>query len=125
MTASAPVTGPAPRTAGNPFGLVAFLLAAALLLLGIVTRILSYALPQIVRDSGASVSTFTLVFAVTGVIGLLIGIAAAILGIVGVTRPGRAHALAGAGLAIGIFQVGAWIVSVVGNPIVGALVTHR
>jgi hypothetical protein len=123
MTAYAPVTAPSPRV-GNPFGVAAFLLSAALLLLGVVGRVLSYTAPLIVRDSGSSVSAITAIFTVTGVIGLLLGIAATVLGIIGVTRVGRPHALAGAGAAIGLVQVGSWIVSTIGTPIVGAMVSH-
>ena len=124
MTASAPVTASPPRTA-NPFGLVSFLLAAALVLLGIATRILTYTAPSFAASTGASAASIGLIFTVTGVVGLLIGIAAVVLGIVGVTRPTLPHALAGAGMAVGVFQVVSWIVGTISTPIVAGLVVPR
>ncbi|MGN6327022.1 hypothetical protein [Pseudolysinimonas sp.] len=124
MTATAPALAP-PARVGNAFGLAAFLLAAAILVVGIATRVVSYAAPVVARDAHLTITALSTVFTVSGVVGLLLGIAAAAVGIVGLTRPGRPHGLAGAGAAVGLFEVGSWIVSFAGTPIVAGLMVTR
>jgi len=124
MTATAPAFAPLAR-GGNPFGVAAFAIAAVILLIGIGTRVFGYAAPVIARDANLTITTLSTVYTVSGVIGLILGIAAAVLGIIGVTRASRPHALAGAGAAVGLFQVVSWILSFVATPLVASLAVTR
>jgi hypothetical protein len=122
MTAPAP---PAPARAGNPLGVASIVLAAVLVVFGIGTRIIGYAAPSIAASAHLPASSFGVIFGALGGVGLVVGIAAAALGIVGVTRPGLPHALAAAGMAIGIFVIVSWIVSTVSAPLLATLVVPR
>jgi hypothetical protein len=125
MTAPAPAPAGAPPTPlrpANTAGTVGFVLAIVLLVVGAIGGVLSTLLPWIVSSAHLPVSSFGAIIAVPNILGLLLGIAAVVLGIVGVTRRGLPHARAGAAIAVGAFVVVSFVVGEAAVAIVPAAV---
>jgi hypothetical protein len=117
--ASAPIGAPPtpvrlPNTAGN----VGFVLAIVLLAVSALGGLLATLLPSFIYATHLPASSFGAIIAVPNILGLLLGIAAVVLGIVGVTRRGLPHGRAGAAVAVGAFVV---VSSVVGDIAVVAI----
>lgn len=106
MTAPAPApAGAPPSSASNPPGTAAFALAIALAAIGAASAAIAALLPYLVASLRLPVSSIGGILAVPSVLSVAVGLAALVLGIVGVTRPGRPHGRAAAAVAVGAFAV--------------------
>ena len=120
MTAPASAIEPRPR---NPFAVVSIVLVAVLLALTLTTRVLTVFAPAIAQSAHLTSSTIGALFSILGGIGVLLALAAAVLGLIGVTRPGLPHGLAAAGLGIGVTSaVGYVLVSLADLAVAGTAV---
>lgn len=107
--ASAPAAAPAP--AGGALGRVAFILALVSLAVGVLVAL---SLPVLIRGVEFSAPLYGAVSAVGNGLVLIVAIAALILGIVSVRRPGQ-HVLAGIAIGIAASEILGILVAWVSN----------
>jgi hypothetical protein len=127
MTAPAPAPAgapPIPVRAANTAGTVGLVLAIVLAVLAALSGTLSTLLPWIVSSAHLPLAAFGVILAIPSYGSLLLGIAALVLGIVGVTRRGLPHARAGAAVAVGAFVVVSFAVGQASVAIVPAVVAR-
>lgn len=105
---------PPARPAPNPLGLAALVVGAIGPLLGVLFLIIQAA----ALGSGGT-DAFQLIGTAHSVLSGLISIAALVLGLVAITRPGRSRTLAAAGIALGA----AGLVEVLGSLLYGAVLS--
>lgn len=86
--------------ARNPLGLVSVIVGAVPLLLGLIGPFLPLAIM-----SAGNYGLYSVVIAVLNGVGLVMGIAALVIGVVAITRKGLPKALAGIGVGLGIAAV--------------------
>ena len=116
------LTPDAPR-ARNPFAVASIAIAVVLVVVTLAGRVVAIALPAIVQSAHLPVASIAPLLSATGIVGLVLAIAAAALGIMGVTRTGLPHGLAAAGMAIGITSAATFVlVSALDAGVAAALV---
>jgi hypothetical protein len=109
MSAPDVPVGVAPPAARNPFGVVSIVLAVVLLAVTILTRILTVAAPAMAQSLHLGIGAVSGLLNGVGIVGVVVALAAAVVGIVGVTRPGLPKALAAAGMGIGITAAASYV----------------
>jgi hypothetical protein len=123
MTVPAPA--PAAVRARNPFAIASLVLVVVLMIQTLVTRSLTFAAPSIAASMHLASSSLGMLFGLLGAVGIVIALAAAVVGLLGVTRPGLPHGLAAAGMAIGITSAVSYMLVYAANSAVGVLVIPR
>jgi hypothetical protein len=111
MSVPAPAVPVSAERVRNPYAVASIVLAAIVTVITITDRVLSLAAPSIQASAHLSVAGLSALFAVVGAAGVAVALAAAVLGAIGVTRPGLPHALAAAGLGIGITAAGSYLLT--------------
>jgi hypothetical protein len=119
------VPAPAAERVRNPFAIVSLVLVVVLLIQTVVSRALAFAAPSIAASQHLTTSSIGLALGLVGGLGVIVALAAAVFGLVGVTRPGMPHGLAAAGLAIGITSAVSYVLVSVATSAVGALAFPR
>lgn len=120
MTASAPAIA---RT-GNPFARASLVLVVVLLVVTLGTRILAVVAPAIAARAHLPVVGISSLLGAAGLVEIVVALAAGVVGLVGVTRPGRPHGLAAAGMGIGFAAAASTGLIYVANLAVSAAVTQ-
>jgi hypothetical protein len=119
------VPAPAAVRARNPFAIASLVLVIVLMIQTLVTRSLTIAAPSIAASMHLASSSLGTLFGLLGAVGIVIALAAAVVGFLGVTRPGLPHGLAAAGMAVGITSAVSYVLVYAANSAVGALVVPR
>ena len=114
MTSSEPQ--PRPR---NVPGLIGFFLAVLMTLAQVVQIGVSTAIPVIAYENGVGAGQIGVIFAVIGVGHLLLAVATAVFGLVGVTRSGLPKILAAIALGVGCSGAVIALAGLVLPPLVG------
>ncbi|MBI5161682.1 MAG: hypothetical protein HY996_09770 [Micrococcales bacterium] len=110
-----------PDRARNPVGRAALIVALVLVTVGSAQQVLAVLAPVILARQGLSISAYGLLLAPGGIAVGLLGVAAVILGILGLTRPASPREAAAAGLAIGANALLALLISPLAGLIASAV----
>ena len=118
------VTADAPALAGrsNPYATWSIGLAIAVTVLAILSRITTFLAPAISARWGLPAGVLGGVLGALGGLGLILAVAAAVVGGIGVRQRDRPHLLAAAGLAIGATAAVTYLLNLVSVTLVASTV---
>jgi hypothetical protein len=116
---SAPVPPSAPLPARpTPWATVAMVAAIVVVIANLITQLVSYLAPWIINMTGSSYALYGIAASAGSVVLGLLGVAALVLGIIAVRRPGESRLRVGIAIGVG----GATLIAVVGGALISGVV---